>query len=136
MSDGPAAKRAIDVPLPRHPAQGVATGRLVAGGLVLLIGVFLVASGGTLFRIIGVLYLVFGTPLVLLGFRARRRIAAVQLVNTALNRIALGRLEEAEQLLDRAEALRPARPVLLAATLQRIFIAMRRGDVGGGLAHA
>lgn len=59
-----------------------------------------------------------------------------QLVNRAYNLVSTGRLREAETLLDAASVSAPIRYIRQVIATQRALIAMRRGDIPGGMAHA
>lgn len=117
-----------------HGTRRLATRQIVIGASVILMsgGAFIVgvSGGGGLF-----MFAVMGMMLVGLGFYSRSVGAAVQVVNKAFNLASFGKLHDAGELLDFAEATFRLNYIRRVIDLQRAVIAMRRGELDVALRH-
>lgn len=108
-----------------HATRRIAHGYMVFGGLIGLAGLAAESFIG-----------VAGTFFVAAGWWMRRRGDAVQVVNRALHQLTLGRLSEAEALLECAQARNRSHIISRVIDIQRASIALRRGDLDATLEHA
>lgn len=118
--------------LGKHPYRKTATGMLVAGIALSVIGIAPILIGS--FSGLSVLFFVLGACLAYTAVRTHRQLDAVLLNNAAFDLVGRGRISEAEALLD---AVSPkGGHVRRAVTAQRAQIALRRADARAAEEHA
>ncbi|WP_394830587.1 hypothetical protein LVJ94_29180 [Pendulispora rubella] len=116
---------------PPNPVRRLGIGAFVGGGLAMAVGLFpvLVAGETGAWPVAA-----FGVVAIGYGAWILRMTHAVQLVNTALDRVTRGHLDEAASILDSVSTR--SRPLLRVMASQRALIALYRGDAHGAIEHA
>jgi hypothetical protein len=117
-----------------HATRRIATRQIIVGGsLILMSGVALAAGVSSVDFL--VIFAVMGSTLAGLGLYTRSVGAAVQVVNKAFNLASFGKLRDAGELLDFAEATFRLNYIRRVIDLQRSVIAMRRGELEDALRY-
>ncbi len=118
--------------LPPHPARKFAVILILLGATLAIFGVLGLANASA----DGALRVGAGVVLLASGVFVLRAAGAVQLVNSALDHVGRGLLDDAEGLLDAASRTARDGHLARAIAMQRSMIALRRDDTAGAVAHA
>src|SRR5438128_365175 len=127
MSSRPPGARAPPAP---HPADGLFVKLIITGAVFLSIAVYVLLSGNVLQ---GLLISSAGLLAIVYGVQGRAHAASAQELGGVIREMQIGRLAEAERLLDVA---RPRTALSQrTALLMRGQIALRRGDADTAIRH-
>ncbi|WP_394841290.1 hypothetical protein LZC95_29995 [Pendulispora brunnea] len=116
---------------PPNPLRRTGIWAIVMGGVAVALGLY---SSVVTEQMVALPVTAIGVLAIVRGARTLRVLNAVQLVNTALDRVTRGHLDEAESILD-AVSTRSG-PLLRVIAIQRALIAFYRGDAPKAIEQA